>query len=410
MLGALILVSCLVFVLTARERPPSAAQPPGVAAATAPPTPSLPGADRWPAATDAATPGSEPPIAKTPGPAGSFTLVATGDLLSHGSVLDQARADFANSVGGSGYDYSAMLGPVTPTISAADVAICHLETPIVPPGVEPGVQLPIFGAPPAIATEIVEAGYDRCSTASNHSLDQRVAGIDSTLSAFDAAGLGQAGMGRTAAEGGPALFTVGGITVAHLSASYAFNGFSPPADQPWRVNLIDAKQIVAQAHEARAAGAQVVIVSLHWGDEGTTEPTADQRSVADAITASGAVDLIVGHHAHVVQPIEQVNGKWVVFGLGNQLSGMGDSTGCCGIRALDGLMVWIRIDVAADGTVAVQPPEAIPTYLGRRPYRVVPVAEALVDPAVAGGITTDELEASWERTVAVVGDFVAPPV
>jgi poly-gamma-glutamate synthesis protein (capsule biosynthesis protein) len=149
-----------------------------------------------------------------------------------------------------------------------------------------------------------------------------------------------------------------------------------------------------------------VIASLHWGIEDQHEPTADQRETAEAILADPAVDLIIGHHAHVVQPIEQVNGRWVVFGLGNQLSGMGDSTGCCDVRALDGLMVRIAVAEQADGTFLVERPEAIPTYLGRRPYRVVPVLDALEDPALRGDISVDTLHASLERTSAVVGGFL----
>lgn len=370
---------------TSRYRPPA----PGLmvgAPTTAPPHP---------------TATTHSPETTLPDPPRSFTLVATGDLLSHGSVLEQARADH----GGRGYDYSRMFRFVTPIITAADVAICHLETPIVPPGVAPGVSLPIFGAPPEIATEIARAGYDRCSTASNHSLDQRVAGIDATVNALEAAGLGQAGMARTAAEALPARFEVNGIDVAHISASYGFNGFSPPASEPWRVNGIDVPLIVNQAHAARRAGAEVIVVSLHWGIEGRVEPTVEQRSVAEALSAAD-VDLIIGHHAHVVQPIEQINGTWVVFGLGNQLSGMGDRTSCCGVRALDGLTVRVQIDVAADGTVTVHRPEAIPTFLGRRPYRIVPVLDALADPDIAGHISRRDLEASWARSEAVIGDFV----
>lgn len=390
------LVIFLVLVLAFHDRSGTPAAPVSYVVA-APSLNTLP--------TPTSVPATQPPDTTAPGVPRSFSVVATGDLLSHGSVLSQARADS----GGSGYDYSRMFSAVSPTIAAADLAICHLETPIVPPGVEPGVSLPIFGAPPELAAEIRKAGYDRCSTASNHSLDQRVAGIDATLNAFEVAGLGQAGMGRTATEGGPAHVEVNGVAVAHLSASYGFNGFSPPADQPWRVNRIDIRQIVNHAEAAREDGAEVVIVSLHWGIEGQVEPTTVQRDVADALTASGAIDLILGHHAHVVQPIEQVNGRWVVFGLGNQLSGMGDSTNCCGVRALDGLMVQVQIDVAADGAVTVQRPEAIPTFLGRRPYRIVPVLPALADPTVAGHIDHRALEASWERTAAVVGEFVTAP-
>ena len=327
-----------------------------------------------------------------------FTLLASGDLLSHTSVLDQAAAD----AGGAGYDYGQMFEAVQPFIDGADLAICHLETPVAAAGTEVDGVVPVFGAPPEIAGEIKAAGYDRCSLASNHALDQGAAGVDSTLGAFDAAGLGHAGMARSAEEAAPRTFDVNGVAVAHLSASYSFNGFDPPAGEPWRANLIDPARIIAEAQQARAAGASVVIVSLHWGAEGVTEVLAEQRSVAEQLTASGAVDLIIGHHAHVVQPIEQVNGRWVVFGMGNQLSGMGDSTDCCGVRALDGMMVRTEFVEQPDGTFAVAPPVAIPTYLGRHPYRVVPVQAALADPAVAGHVTAAELQASLDRTSPVV--------
>ncbi|MFV0308022.1 MAG: CapA family protein, partial [Desertimonas sp.] len=270
--------------------------------------------------------------------------------------------------------------------------------------------VPTFGAPAAIAGEIAALGYDRCSLASNHALDQRAAGIDSTLAAFDAVGLGFAGMARHAPEAAATVFDVQGVRVAHISASYGFNDFSPPAGEEWRVNRLDADRIVADATAARSAGAEVVVVSLHWGLEGHTEVTPEQRAVAETLTAGGAVDLIIGHHAHVVQPIEQVNGRWVVFGLGNQLSGMGDSTNCCGVRALDGLMVDIRITEQHDGSFVVERPAAIPTYLGRRPYRVVSVVDAVADPARAAHVTRQELDASLARTSEVVGDFIVAPI
>ncbi len=333
-----------------------------------------------------------------------FTLLASGDLLSHTSVLTQATAD----AGGSGYDYGVMFEAVRPIIESVDVAICHLETPVRAAGTEVDGVIPVFGAPEQIAGELRAAGYERCSLASNHALDQGAAGIDATLAAFDGAGLGHAGMGRNAAEAEASVFEVNGVRVAHVSASFNFNGFSTPAGEPWRANQIDAGRIVADARQARAVGASVVVVSLHWGAEGVSAVIADQRRVAEELTASGAVDLIVGHHAHVVQPIEQVNGRWVVFGMGNQLSGMGDSTDCCGVRALDGMMIRTEIVEQPDGTFTVARPEAIPTYLGRRPYRVVPVTVGLADAAIAGHVTRDELEASLERTAEVVGAFVRP--
>ena len=250
---------------------------------------------------------------------GTFTIVVAGDLLAHTSVIDQARGYAADG----GYDFSPMLRMVKPIVAAADVAICHLETPVAPPGAPADGSYPDYGVPAEITAAIVSAGFDRCSLASNHSMDKGAAGVDATLDAFDAAGLGHAGMARTPAEAGPTLFSVGGTTVAHLSYTFSFNGRRLPKDQPWRSNQIDPARIVAEARQARQAGARFVVVSLHWGSEGSSTVTSSQRRWAEEITASGAVDLIVGHHAHVVQPIEQVNGRWVVFGLGNFLTGMG---------------------------------------------------------------------------------------
>ena len=134
--------------------------------------------------------------------------------------------------------------------------------------------------------------------------------------------------------------------------------------------------------------------------------TADQRRWAEQITASGAVDVIVGHHAHVVQPIEQVNGHWVVFGLGNFLSAMSASTECCGIHGQDGLLVRLTATEQPDGTFAVAAPQAIPTYVDRDDYVVLPVQSALADPVLSAGVGVPALHESLARTSRVVGSFV----
>ena len=333
-----------------------------------------------------------------------FTVLAAGDVLSHTSVIRQATSD----AGGIGYDWAPMFEPVRSIIERADVAICHLETPVAPPGTEIDGVVPTFGVPAEVAVGIKAAGFDRCSLASNHTMDKGAAGIDATVTAFDAAGLGHAGMARNPDEALPSIFDANGVTVAHISATYSYNGNEVPAGEPWRSNLIDPTRIIAEAGQARVAGAQVVILSLHWGQEGNGEVTSEQRSVAEQITASGTVDLIIGHHAHVAQPIEQVNGRWVVFGMGNLLSGMGDSTDCCGVRALDGMLVRTEIAEQQDGTFVVGRPEVVPTYLTRSPYRIVSVSAAINGTSTAGTATSDELWASLQRTNAVVGAFLAP--
>jgi poly-gamma-glutamate synthesis protein (capsule biosynthesis protein) len=212
-------------------------------------------------------------------------------------------------------------------------------------------------------------------------------------------------MARTPEEIAPAVFDVAGVTVAHLSYTYGYNGLLPPEGEPWRSALIDPLRIVDDSRAARALGAQVVIVSLHWGAEGEHEPTRSQRDVANWLTASGAADLIVGHHAHVVQPIEQVNGRWVIFGLGNVLSNLPTSDRWPA-AAQDAMVVTVGVSVAADGTVSVERPVAVPTWVDRASGWVVrPVLDELTHTDLDVERRA-ELEASLARTAAVVGAYL----
>ncbi|MGI9031826.1 MAG: CapA family protein [Ilumatobacteraceae bacterium] len=375
-------------------------------------TPSPPSGSSDPASGDVPTNGvdsTSPPTAletttttPPPSPPGTFSVLVTGDLLSHIPVVDRAH----EIAGGVGYDFGPMFRVVQPTIAAADLAICHLETPIVPPGDEVDPVPPDYGIPPEIVTAIAGAGFDRCSLASNHAMDKGAAGIETTLNTFDAVGLGHTGMARTPDEAEPTVFEVNDVDVAHLSYTFGYNG-RPAADgESWRSNLIDPNRIVADAQEARSKGARFVIVSMHWGVEGTTDVLPQQRGWAEQVTGSGAVDLIVGHHAHVLQPIEQVNGRWVVYGLGNFLSAMNESTDCCGIRGQDGMMVRVQVASRPDGTFDVGQPQVIPTYIDRSDYTILPVNAALAGEVGIGAVGVGALQASLERTTDVVGPFI----
>ncbi|MEU3187939.1 CapA family protein [Streptomyces sp. NPDC006923] len=251
-----------------------------------------------------------------------FTLVASGDVLPHDSVISQANED----ADGEGHDFGPMLADVKPVVSGADVAICHMETVYAADG-EPYTGYPAFTSPPEIAQGLRATGYDACSTASNHALDDGADGVRRTLDAFDKAGVKHAGSARSAAEAArPALLTAGGAKIAQLAYTYGTNGFPMPDGQPWAVGLINERKIVADARAARRAGADVVVVSLHWGTEWETDPDEDQIGLGKKLTASRTggrpdIDLILGTHAHVPQPYEKVNGTWIIYGMGDQIAG-----------------------------------------------------------------------------------------
>ena len=224
-------------------------------------------------------------------PLRSFTVLTTGDFLLHMPVQRRALA-----YGGGSYDFSPMLAEVAGEVSAADLAICHMETPLSSDDTNLS-GYPIFNSPREIADAAAAAGYDTCSTASNHSLDKGATGIASTLDQLDRVGLGHAGTARSAEEAArPDVHEVNGVTVAHLDYTYGTNGIPVPAGQPWLVNLIDLDRILADAHAARAAGAEVVVVEMHWGIENQSAPTPEQRLQAGVLADSPDIDLIIGQH------------------------------------------------------------------------------------------------------------------
>ncbi|MFH9294908.1 CapA family protein [Streptomyces sp. NPDC017520] len=255
-----------------------------------------------------------------------FTLLAAGDILPHSSVIDRAAAD----AGGAGYDFAPMLAGVAPVVSAADLAFCHMETVYGEEG-GPYTGYPSFKSPPEVARALRATGYDSCSTASNHTLDDGAEGVSRTLGALDGAGIRHAGSARTAAEAArptilPAGPGKGAAKVAHLAYTYGTNDIPVPADRPWTVNVTDERRIIEEARAARRAGADVVVLSAHWGTEWQDEPDATQLELARRLTASADggrpdIDLIIGTHAHVPQAYEKVNGTWVVYGMGDQIAG-----------------------------------------------------------------------------------------
>lgn len=303
-------------------------------------------------------PAPSPTPATTPPPAAParhrVTLALTGDILVH-DVVWQAAA-----TGRGGFDFARLLAPVRPAIAGADLALCHLETPLAPAG-GPYRSYPLFAAPPAVVPGLVATGYDGCSTASNHTVDQGFAGVRRTLAALDRAGLEHTGSARTRAEQHRlTTYDVNGMRIAWLSATYGTNGMPVDVDKPWSVNLIDAAAILRDAHRARAAGADAVLVALHWGDEYRPEPSEAQRELAERLTRSPDITLVYGHHAHVVQPYRRVNGTWVIYGLGNLLAGQqGYRPGVD-----DGVIARVTLTQRGDGPVHVARPRYLRTHIG----------------------------------------------
>jgi len=345
----------------------------------------------------ATAPSSAPPAPR------SFTVLGAGDILLHPGLWKQGKED-AVKAGRKGYDFDPIFASATPRIQGADLAICHMETPYGPAN-GPFKGYPVFAVPPAIAQTIHDIGYDTCSTASNHSLDDGQAGIDRTLNALDAAGVKHTGTARSPREAAtPDILDVKGVRVAQLSYAFGFNGIPMPKGKPWLANVINVPNILAAAHRAKADGAQVVIVSLHFGTEYQDMPNAQQLSVSKALLDSPDVDLILGCHAHVVQPFQKINGKWVAYGMGNQIATQPFSA-----ATMDGVMPEFTFSETAPGSghFQVTKAEAIPTYDQlSSPIQLIDLPAALSRPNLSPSRKAAYLT-SWRHTAKVVDSMGA---
>jgi Bacterial capsule synthesis protein PGA_cap len=317
-----------------------------------------------------------------------FVVSGSGDLLIHAPVWERALA----LGGGHHYNFAPLFARVKPFVRAADLRLCHVETPMTS---APPSGYPVFNTPPELATAIRQTGWHAASTASNHTLDQGQTGDDDTIRYLNRAGIRHTGSyASSAAQRKPLIMTVKGVRVAFLAFTEFTNGI--PLPHPWSVNLASADRILADARQARMDGAQVVIVNLHWGVEFVSEPSSFQLHLADKLTQSPDITAIIGQHAHVPQPIRFMNGKAVVFGEGNLISN--ETGACCGTATQDGMIVLLTITVDSRGA-RVTRIRYVPIWVRHPDFLVLPAGFAWrTDHADA-----EALRESYQRTVSVAG-------
>jgi len=330
----------------------------------------------------------------------TFTIAATGDILIHESVAEKAN----EYGGGDAFDFGPMFDLVRPTLEGADLAICHLESPVSSDNRDLAYY-PAFRVPFQIVDAIAEAGYDGCSLASNHSLDGGEPTVLATLDHMADAGLQGPGMAATPADATrTTLYDAGGVTVGQLSFTYGLNTGPLEPGQEHLTNIISQEAILAGAARLRAAGAEFVVASLHWGAEYQTSPNELQTQLVTPLLSSPDIDLILGHHAHVVQPVQQVGEEYAVLGLGNFLSNQSpESCSMCPPGTQDGVIMRLTVTETAPGTFRVTSLDPLPTWVDRTTYEIVPLdgsAETGRDPAV--------LATARDRTMAVLGQFGVP--
>lgn len=250
-----------------------------------------------------------------------IVIAAVGDVMMPASI--QA------AIAGNEHGYDLLFEKIAQDLGAADITFANLETPVDHTIAVSGY--PKFNAPPALLAALKKAGVHIVSIANNHTMDAGSDGLKRTLDNIERAGLVFIGAGRTKAEASEIKhLKARGVNVAFLSYTYSTNQHLPrrAAGEPG-VNIIgigsepDLDRAAASVRQARS-GADLVVVSVHWGEEYATKPTNWQRRVASELVEAGA-DIILGHHPHVLQPIESFAARdgrlgLIAFSLGNFIS------------------------------------------------------------------------------------------
>ena len=231
------------------------------------------------------------------------TIVSFGDTLCHKGVFKAAYDTKTKE-----YDFSPMFKYVKGYFENATISIGNCEVPMA--GSKVGYSgYPSFNAPEQLATDLKELGVDIMTTANNHAMDQGYRGLESTLNYLDDAGIEHVGTARSEEEYDTILIKdLNGIKTAFLSYTYGVNGIRKPSSKKYCVNFIDKELIQEQIKQAKKEGAELIVASMHWGTEYKTEENDDQEEMAKFLIQNG-VDIILGSHPHVLQPIKMLKVK-----------------------------------------------------------------------------------------------------
>ena len=246
----------------------------------------------------------------------SFLFV--GDVMQHDGQINAAYNKSTDS-----YEYEDGFKYVKPIIKEYDISIANLEVTLAG---KPYKGYPQFSAPDDLAETLINAGFNLILTANNHSCDRGSAGVIRTLDVLDKLGVKHTGTFRSQEERDktyPLMIEENGMKVAILNYTYGTNGLF--VKKPLIVNYIDSALIKKDVEKAKSLNADYIICNMHWGTEYKLLPNGYQKRFESYCYELG-VDMVIGGHPHVIQPIEkkEINGedKLTVWSLGNFVSNM----------------------------------------------------------------------------------------
>lgn len=227
-------------------------------------------------------------------------VVAVGDLLMHTNVKNSAKA----AMSADNHDgFGALFEHVDTWIKQSDVAFANLETPVAPKSHRATASM-VFNVSPSLLPALKETGFDVLSFANNHVYDQGRNGFIETMENLNSSGMTWIGGGATCDDARAAkLLEVNGLKIAWIATSKVYNDNLNTEEDTHCSFELDVSQALDSAAAARRAGAEFVVLSAHWGHEYKTAPHANEVKDARALM-DGGIDVVLGHHPHVVQPVE----------------------------------------------------------------------------------------------------------
>lgn len=359
----------------------------------------------WHVATRVASPPKAPLLHLTN--ESRIVLMTVGDIMMHTQQLASGLDARMRT-----YRFDGFFSKVAPLFESADWIIGNLETTLAG-GDRRYTGYPLFNSPASFATALKNAGFTAVTTANNHALDRRESGVLRTIENLERAGLAHTGTFRSESERNePLLLNKHGMTLAVMAYTYGTNGIPIPRGKEYLINRIDPALIEKDIARARALGADIVVVSLHFGAEYQRRPNAEQRRVVDQCLSYGA-DLIIGHHPHVVQPYEWrtirdnkigEHKAFVIYSLGNFISAQR------GNYKDVGAILKVTIRKPIHGRAVLESAELIPTYVhtfykaGKRHYVVYPLPQTFQEKGEQDVISSDvyrKMETLYNETMAV---------
>lgn len=278
---------------------------------------------------------AEPQIEET-----SATLFMVGDGLLHEAVYYWVRQPDGS------YEFKPMLNRIGEIARQYDLAYYNQETIL--GGSELGLSsYPMFNSPQEFGVNMIEEGFDLVSTATNHSLDAGVAGIESSWNFWNSHADEVVMQGTNLSwedRDNIPVREVNGISYAFLSWTFGMNGLQPPEGMEYLVNCYTGyeEEMLEQVRRGKEM-ADVVIMAIHWGTEYADYPNDEQLYLAQALSDAGC-DIIIGNHPHMIQPVQWINGHKTIcfYALGNMISAQFDDS-------LVGMMGAVRINKTTKG-------------------------------------------------------------